>query len=96
MMIVVFFCRLYLLVLAILNVINIIYRIVTVASFQLRISILKDYAILQDRELRIIMKNCGYGDWFILHLLAVNIDASIFNEILEEIVNQLHEVKGIA
>lgn len=82
-------CRVYLIFLAGLNTLNLIYRVAAIGSYQVRLRALREYALLSKSDLRYIMKKCVYGDWFILTLLAENLDPEVFVDIMNEVVYNL-------
>lgn len=79
-------------ILGLANMLNMIYRVASVSSIYLRYSGLKNVAISTPKSvLRVLVNKCGYGDWFILMLMAKNIEAPLFSEAIDEIYIALQE-----
>ena len=68
--------------LAFASILNLIYRFFTIVCPSLRVAILKSNCKANKRDIHCVLKNNGIGDWFLLCLLAKNMDKKNFGELL--------------
>lgn len=69
---------------AIISAITIIYRLTTLLFRQVRLSRTKAHCSIVDRNnLETVLDRVSVGDWFLLDMLARNMDASCFNRLIE-------------
>lgn len=72
-------------ILAILGGSLLIYRIIIIASGRARFLLLSCVASLTSRkDIKSLIPRCSYGDWFLLYLLADNIDNLHFRQFVQE------------
>lgn len=80
----------WLVMLAIISGIIMIYRLAVIFFPRLRYMVLRSRARLCDRHtLKIIMDSSKIGDWFILYLLCKNMDPINFRELTKELTKDL-------
>ncbi|KAK2710341.1 innexin inx2-like [Artemia franciscana] len=81
--------------LSIISGLALIYRLITLISPGVRLSILQAIAPLADKkELRGINQRCQFGDWFILNRLAKNLDSHIYREFVSNLYEQIIGIKA--
>lgn len=79
-------------ILTVLTVILIVYRICTITSIKLRIYLFKiHYRIIRQSDIEKITRNYSVGDWYLLYMIGVNIDAGIFSEVFHKLAEDIKE-----
>jgi hypothetical protein len=79
-------------ILAILTSILVIYRLCIVASYRLRAYLFKiHYRFISKRDIDKISMHYSVGDWYLLYMMGVNIDARIFYEVFHELAEKIME-----
>jgi hypothetical protein len=77
-------------ILAILTFILIIYRLCMVTSYRLRAYLFKiHYRLIRRSDIEKITRHYSVGDWYLLYMIGVNIDARIFNEVFHELAEKI-------
>jgi hypothetical protein len=77
----------WLVILAVITGVQLVYRAVTLYSPVLRQTVLRSNARqVTKRELDILNRKCQFGDWFFLHNIGRNIDHFIFSEFVTDVV----------
>jgi hypothetical protein len=77
-------------ILAILTSILIIYRLCMVTSYRLRAYLFKThYGLLLRSDIEKITRHYRVGDWYLLYMIGVNIDARIFSEVFHELAEKI-------
>ncbi|GAB6024648.1 hypothetical protein CHUAL_009788 [Chamberlinius hualienensis] len=77
-------------ILAVISGLAIIYRLLTIFSPHLRFYLLKARASsVKSSSIDVITTNVEFGDWFLIYLLAKNINSYTFRDVVDVVVNQL-------
>ncbi|XP_023724848.1 innexin shaking-B [Cryptotermes secundus] len=77
-------------ILAILTLLLIIYRLCMVTSYRLRAYLFKiNYGLIRRSDIEKITRHYSVGDWYLLYMIGVNIDARIFNEVFHELAEKI-------
>lgn len=70
-------------ILAILNGVNVLYRLVILAVPRLRLMLLKSSChMTSNNELSIVVDKCNFGDWFMLYQLSKNVNPFVYSELI--------------
>ncbi|RWS26669.1 innexin inx2-like protein [Leptotrombidium deliense] len=81
-------------ILLLLTLMAIVYRVITIAVPFSRTLITASHCFPNCRnDVDRIIRNCNVGDWFMLHLLSVNISRSNFSEFIEKYSEKLEMTK---
>jgi hypothetical protein len=81
--------------LSILDFFSIIHRLIVIFIPNRRFHLLRNVAYYcPEKLLREILKECNYGDWFLLYQLAQVVDGPAFHEVLEHMAQSLRESKA--
>ncbi|KAH8295951.1 hypothetical protein KR018_006921 [Drosophila ironensis] len=74
---------------AMLAAINICYRLVLVCCFELRLQLLRTHLRgMPKSHVREVLSTGGYGDWFVLMCVSINVNPSLFRELLEQLYSE--------
>lgn len=86
----------WLVVLAGISVVNLVYRVFTLAVPSIRLLVLKSKCnMCNQRDLETVFRDCNIGDWFMLQLLASNIQPVVFKDIITELAERLREKQNV-
>lgn len=84
-------------ILAILDGCVLIYRLVIILSARIRFLLLTCVASLTSRnDIRLLIPNFSYGDWFLMYLLADNIDNLHFRQLVHQMIKKEESGKGVS
>ncbi|EDV46793.1 innexin inx6 [Drosophila erecta] len=71
---------------AMLATINILYRLLLICCPELRLQLLRTHLRgMPKAHVREVLANAGYGDWFVLMCVSINVNPSLFRELLEQL-----------
>lgn len=71
---------------AMLAAINILYRLLLVCCPELRLQLLRTHLRgMPKAHVRQVLANAGYGDWFVLMSVSINVNPSLFRDLLEQL-----------
>ncbi len=76
--------------LAVTTILALLYRITTLLGGRVREHLLRSQARLAPlTDVQTVARNCRIGDWFVLQLLASNIESIVFNELISDLAARL-------
>ncbi|XP_039498287.1 innexin inx6 [Drosophila santomea] len=71
---------------AMLATINILYRLLLICCPELRLQLLRTHLRgMPKAHVREVLASAGYGDWFVLMCVSINVNPSLFRELLEQL-----------
>ncbi|KAH8387602.1 hypothetical protein KR093_008120, partial [Drosophila rubida] len=71
---------------AMLAAINIFYRLVLVCCPELRLQLLRTHLRgMPKAHVRQVLSHAGYGDWFVLMSVSINVNPTLFRDLLEQL-----------
>jgi len=71
---------------AMLAAINILYRLLLFFCSELRLQLLRTHLRgMPKAHVREVLANAGYGDWFVLMCVSINVNTSLFRELIEQL-----------
>ncbi|XP_030378812.1 innexin inx6 [Scaptodrosophila lebanonensis] len=74
---------------AMLAGINIFYRALLICSSELRLQLLRTHLRgMSKSQVRKVLSNAGYGDWFVLMNVGINVNPTLFRELMEHLYEQ--------
>ncbi|KAL7743134.1 hypothetical protein ACLKA6_015050 [Drosophila palustris] len=82
---------------AMLAAINILYRLLLVCCPELRLQLLRTHLRgMPKSHVRQVLSNAGYGDWFVLMSVSINVNPTLFRELLEQLYAELSAISSNA
>lgn len=76
--------------LAVVSCVAVAYRVIMIVSQEARTRSLKSRAsLVAEGDFKTILPKCGFGDWFVLHLLAKNLDSIHYRDFMKELALRL-------
>lgn len=79
-------------ILAVLTLILIIYRVFMFTSSKLRAYLFKiHYRLIEQYDIEKITKHYGVGDWYLLYMIGINIDAGIFRDVFHRLAENIKD-----
>ncbi|XP_069702382.1 innexin shaking-B-like isoform X2 [Periplaneta americana] len=77
-------------ILGCLTVLLLAYRIATIVSYRLRCALFKmHYRNVNGDDIDTIVGNTRFGDWYLLYMIGINIDAGVFREVFHELAQKI-------
>lgn len=77
---------------AMLAAINMLYRMFLICCPELRLQLLRTHLRgMPKSHVRQVLANAGYGDWFVLMNVSINVNPTLFRDLLEKLYG---EVRG--
>ncbi|XP_023161973.1 innexin inx6 [Drosophila hydei] len=74
---------------AMLAAINILYRLLLVCCPELRLQLLRTHLRgMPKAHVRQVLANSGYGDWFVLMSVSINVNPTLFRDLLEQLYTE--------
>lgn len=71
---------------AMLAAINILYRLLLVCCPELRLQLLRTHLRgMPKAHVRQVLSSAGYGDWFVLMSVSINVNPTLFRDLLEQL-----------
>jgi len=75
---------------AMLAAINILYRLLLVCCPELRLQLLRTHLRgMPKAHVRQVLSHAGYGDWFVLMSVSINVNPTLFRELLEQLYAEM-------
>lgn len=84
---------------AMLAAINILYRLFLMCCPELRLQLLRTHLRgMPKSHVRQVLANSGYGDWFVLMSVSINVNQTLFRDLLEKLYHegQMTKLKPVA
>ncbi|XP_033241899.1 innexin inx6 isoform X1 [Drosophila miranda] len=80
---------------AMLSALNILYRLVLVFCSHLRLQLLRTHLRgMPKSHVREVLSTAGYGDWFVLMGVSINVNPTLFRELVEQLYAELMEERA--
>ncbi|XP_068155269.1 innexin inx6 [Drosophila tropicalis] len=74
---------------AMLAGINILYRLLLICCSELRLQLLRTHLRgMPKQHVRQVLAKCGYGDWFVLMNVGINVNPTLFRELLDQLYEE--------
>ncbi|EDV44602.1 uncharacterized protein Dana_GF20443 [Drosophila ananassae] len=81
---------------AMLAGINIVYRLVLFCCSELRLQLLRTHLRgMPKSHVREVLSSAGYGDWFVLMCVSINVNPSLFRELLEQLYTEHKQSRSL-
>ncbi|BFG02633.1 innexin inx6 [Drosophila madeirensis] len=82
---------------AMLSALNMLYRLLLVCCARLRLQLLCTHLRgMPKPHVREVLTTAGYGDWFVLMGVSVNVNPTLFRELIEQLYTELMEERAAA
>ena len=79
-------------VLAIMSALSLFYRLAVLLSAQIRLYVLRARArFVPLKDVELVARKCQIGDWFVLILLAKNMDSVLYEELICYLARRLEQ-----
>ncbi|XP_016040154.2 innexin inx6 [Drosophila simulans] len=79
---------------ALLATVNIVYRLLVICCPELRLQLLRTHLKgMPKAHVREVLASAGYGDWFVLMCVSINVNPSLFRELLEQLYAKLNQAR---
>ncbi|XP_022214581.2 innexin inx6 [Drosophila obscura] len=77
---------------ALLSGLNMLYRLILVCCCQLRLQLLRTHLRgMPKSHIREVLSTTGYGDWFVLMGVSINVNPTLFRELIEQLYTEQME-----
>ncbi|XP_044317197.1 innexin inx6 [Drosophila rhopaloa] len=81
---------------AMLAAINICYRLLLFCCAELRLQLLRTHLRgMPKAHVREVLANAGYGDWFVLMCVSINVNPTLFRELLEQLYVKQRQARSM-
>nr|XP_016942117.1 innexin inx6 [Drosophila suzukii] len=81
---------------AMLAAINILYRLLLFFCSELRLQLLRTHLRgMPKAHVREVLANAGYGDWFVLMCVSINVNTSLFRELIEQLYAKQRQARSM-
>lgn len=79
---------------ALLAIMNILYRLLVICCPELRLQLLRTHLNgMPKSHVREVLASAGYGDWFVLMCVSINVNPTLFRELLEQLYAKLNQAR---